>query len=57
MAEIKKAKFGKPFKDQRGNVYRSLKEAADKLGLNRSGISQVLNGHAKQQKGYVFTYL
>lgn len=56
-SETMKRKFGKPFKDQHGRVYQTLSEAAKALDMNKSGISHVLNGRAKQMRGYVFTYL
>lgn len=51
--------LGKRFKKifcSNGKEYRSIIEAAEELGLNRSGISQVLSGKYKQTGGYTFVY-
>ncbi len=55
--QVSKALGGKLFKDQHGNVYFSLKDAANKLGLNSGNISSALTGRLKTTGGYVFTYL
>ena len=38
-------------------VYKSIKEASEKLGLTSSSISNVLSGRIKITKGYSFEYL
>jgi hypothetical protein len=43
--------------DQYGEVYPSIKEAAERLGLRANCISTVLGGKYKHTGGYVFTYV
>ena len=40
-----------------GRVYPSAKAAADDLGLNRVGVTQVCNGNQKTTKKYKFTFM
>ena len=51
-------KDSKPFKDQYGNTYRSLKDAATCLKIDQSSISRVLNKRRGLYavKGYEFRY-
>lgn len=46
----------KPFLDQFGNLYESVREAGRVLGLDSSTISKVLKGKLGQTHGYVFKY-
>jgi hypothetical protein len=46
----------KPFKDQYGNLYHSLGDASEILGLKKTQIQQVLKGKRKSWHGYIFTY-
>jgi hypothetical protein len=58
---------GRPFRDQHGVVYQTVREAARQLALPRQNITAVLKGRArsagggrgngKQGKGYVFVYV
>lgn len=43
--------------NETGEIFASQKEAAQKLGLCRSGVLRVLNGEFKQTKGFTFRYL
>lgn len=48
---------GRPFKDQYGNIYKTVNSAGRKLGFAASNISAVLKGKRKSTKGYEFQYL
>lgn len=54
---ISKIRGGRPFKDQYGNIYQTIREAARKLNLHYQNISSVLHRKHKQIKGYTFNYL
>jgi hypothetical protein len=43
--------------DDLGNIYRSKKEAAKKLGISRWSITRVLNGVCRHANGRTFSYL
>jgi hypothetical protein len=47
----------KKFKDELGNIYNSLKEASEKLGISISAISNNLNGNVKSKHGHIFEYI
>ena len=49
-----KSHFTKKIIDQNGNVYNSLREAANKLNLSEGNISQVISGKYTHTKGYSF---
>ncbi len=52
-----KACGGRPIRERTtGNVYASLRDAAQQLGLDSGSISRVLSGKYVQAKGYVFEY-
>lgn len=55
--KLKKNSKSKPFKDQNGTIYNSLKEAADLLKLDKGNIQKILKGKGKQYKGYKFFYI
>jgi transcriptional regulator with XRE-family HTH domain len=38
---------GSLFKDELGNIYHTLSEASQRLGVSKSSVSSVLNGHRK----------
>jgi hypothetical protein len=56
---------GKPLKktriafitDQNGNVYRTIKEASQILGISKTGIGRVLRGKQPATNGMTFRYL
>ncbi len=48
---------GRPIQDQFGTVFISKTEAARKLGLGRSSITQVLKGRERHAGGYTFSYV
>lgn len=54
---ISRKKGGRPFRDECGNRYDLLADAAKALGLDLSSISKVLRGEAKHTKNHIFTYL
>lgn len=47
----------KPFVDQNGVRYESLREAAASLGVAKANVQAVLKGRYKKTKGYTFKYL
>jgi group I intron endonuclease len=47
----------RPIIDQYGNVYSSIKAAAQQLGVKPSNISAVLSGARKIVKGFQFSYI
>lgn len=55
--EQQKEKERKKIKDNNGNVYNSITEAAISLGLQISNISKVLHGHRKHTEGFTFTFI
>jgi len=55
--ELSRIKGGRPFKDQFGNIYQTIRGAAVQLGMGHAGIGLCLHGLRKQNNGYVFTYL
>lgn len=57
VSEETKKKLRKRIVDQNGVVYEGVGVAADTLNINRSGISNVLNGRAKTYKGYTFKFI
>lgn len=44
-------------KDGNTIMWKSTKECAEALGLNRPNITAVLKGRVSQHKGYTFTYV
>lgn len=46
-----------PFKDQHGNVYKTLKECSDRWGIPSSNICRVLKGRRKSVGGLTLTYV
>lgn len=48
---------GRPFVDQNGNRYETLRNAAESLGIQIANVSAVLHGRAKSAGGYRFTYI
>src|ERR1035437_1845229 len=46
----------KPVKDQFGNVYKSVSEAARVTGCPRKGIRMTIDGTQKNTKGYIFEW-
>jgi hypothetical protein len=56
-AALSKKRGGRPFKDERGNVYFSAPQAAEALGISNSGIWNVLHGNYRQYRGHTFTFL
>lgn len=52
-----RANGGKPFVDQFGNRYETIRGAADFLNIDRANLSACLKGRAKSVKGYVFKYI
>ncbi len=51
-----KAKGGRPFFDEAGNMYVTHRDAADALGVSVSKVGLVLRGVRRHTKGYIFTY-
>lgn len=51
------AKRAKPFIDQYGTIYSSIKDAIRRIGVDPSSLLRVLKGRLKSTKGYKFTYL
>jgi hypothetical protein len=51
------ARGGRPFKDEHGNVYRTVREAGQMLGVNSSHVSKVLRGIFSQTGGHTFVYV
>lgn len=47
----------RPFVDQFGVRYESIRGASRQLGIDSSQISRVLNGKSKKTRGYVFAYV
>lgn len=47
----------KPFKDQHGAKYFSIRDAAERLGIAYAMVGRVLRGEKKSTHGYVFAYL
>lgn len=54
---IARAHGARPFCDQFGVCYESVRQAARHLNVDSSAISKVLRGKLQHAKGYVFTYL
>ena len=54
---ISRAKGGRPFVDQKGNRYETIKGAARTLGLNVGHLWEVLHGTRKRVKGYMFRFV
>lgn len=52
-----RARGARPFTDQFGNRYDSVREAGRQLGVDSSAISAVLKGRLSHTKGYIFKYL
>lgn len=50
-------KGARPFVDQFGNRYESVRGAGETLGVDSSSISKVLKGKLLQTKGYAFKYM
>lgn len=48
---------GRPFTDQHGNRYETIRGMSRDLGLDRAHVLAVLKGRSRSHKGYVFTYL
>ena len=46
-----------PFMDQHGNLYLTQGEAAKKLNIRQSHVSEVLSGKLGSSSGYKFTYI
>lgn len=55
--KIRKSHKSRPFKDQYGTVYESIRQAGERLGILPGGIWNALNGRSKSAMGYVFEYL
>jgi hypothetical protein len=47
----------KPFKDQHGRIYTSIKEVAEMWGLQKSNICNVLKRKRKSAGGLIFSFL
>ena len=54
---ISKAMGGKPFVDESGKIYQTLRDAGKAIGVNPSTIHKCLCGTRKQAKGHQFKYL
>lgn len=46
----------RPIVDQHGNLYELQSYAAEKLGLSRAHINEVLHGKRRQVKGFIFRF-
>jgi len=51
------ANGGRPFKDNKGRVYQTLREAEEKLGINYQNIRRALIGNRPRAGGLSFRYL
>lgn len=47
----------KPFKDQYGNIYKSIKDAMIRCSVHESATRKALKGRASHSGGYYFRYL
>jgi hypothetical protein len=47
---------GRPFRDGQGRIYRTLTEAVEALGVDKSNICACLNNRRKTTGGFAFTY-
>lgn len=54
---IAKTLGAKPFIDEMGNIYQTLREAAANLNIDYRLIHQVLKGRNKTSKGHIFRYV
>lgn len=48
---------GRPFQDENGRVYQTLREAAQVLGADRTNICACLNNRRRTTGGHTFTYV
>jgi hypothetical protein len=55
--KISQAMGGQKFMDEQGNVYNTLGEAAERLGLQASHIQEVLHGKRDQANGHTFKFV
>lgn len=51
------ARGGKPFSDENGCVYYTMREAALALGASKQHINDVLKGRLKSTHGHNFRYV
>lgn len=47
----------KPFKDQNGRIYFTLRDAAAVACTDKANVSRILKGVQRQIKGFTFTYI
>jgi hypothetical protein len=55
--KISRSMGGQRFIDEQGNIYNTLGEAAERLGLQASHITEVLHGQRDQAHGHTFKFI
>jgi hypothetical protein len=55
--KMSRSRGGRPFKNQNGEIFEMVKDAALKLKIGEVGIYNVLNKKRKTTRGYIFTFL